>query len=730
MDDGRSERSDGLAGAFLDLEDERRRTSAHDAGSDDELLPGMGESEMSLRAAITRGGVATFATLAAIAAVDNLETATMGTLSPDIRDSLRISDGAVIFIVSASSAFLILGALPMGWLADRYRRGRIIGWANLFFGVMTALTGLATNGLTLFLARLGVGSTKSNTFTVQGTLLADTYPITSRGRVGSTLSLFGSVTGTLSPLLVGGLSTWIGGPSAWRWVFVILAVPISVVSFFGFVLPEPPRGQFEKQDVLGEVVEEEDPLPISVEAAFARLLQIRTLRAVITAFAALGFGLFTVPILGNLFMEDEYGLGSFGRGAVGTVSGVAVMISVPFIGRYYDKQYRKDPSQALRLVGWLVLPSALMVPVQYFMPNAVLFAVFQVPTAVMTISAYAMVGPLLTSVIPYRLRGMGQALGALYIFFIGATGGALLAGLLSNAYSTRTAIIVLYVPSTIVGGALILRSASFIRDDLKLVARELREEHEEGRRRSAEPDTVPALQVSQIDFSYGPVQILFDVGFEVKRGEVLALLGTNGAGKSTILRVIAGLGTPARGVVRHHGRVITYVTPEMRTRLGIRMLPGGKGVFNDLSIRENLEIAAYNLRKDRAALNQAIARVMELFPELAARPTAPASDLSGGQQQMLALAQVLVAETDILIIDELSLGLAPIMVERLVKVIDRLRGQGMTIIIVEQSLNVALAIADRAVFLEKGHVRFEGRVEELARRDDLARAVFLGTDGG
>ena len=404
---------------------------------------------------------------------------------------------------------------------------------------------LATSGVALFFARLGVGSTKSNTFTVQSTLLADTYPITSRGRIGSTLSLFGSVTGTLSPLIVGGLATWIGGPSGWRWVFIMLSIPICIVSIFGFLpCPNRPRGQFEKQDVLGEVIEEDDPLPISVEAAFARLLQIRTLKAVITAFAAIGFGLFTVPILGNLFMEDEYGLGSFGRGAVGTVSGVAVMITVPFVGKFYDGQYRKDPARALRFVGWLVLPSALLVPVQYFMPNPVVFAILAVPTAVMTVAAYAMVGPLLTSVIPYRLRGMGQALGALYIFFIGATGGALLAGLLSNAYGTRAAIIVLYVPATIVGGALMLRSASFIHDDLRLVSRELREEQDEHRRRMDDPDHVAALQVSQVDFSYGQVQILFDVGFEVRKGEVLALLGTNGAGKSTILRVIAGLGTP------------------------------------------------------------------------------------------------------------------------------------------------------------------------------------------
>ena len=387
MTDDTEERPGGLAGGFLEMEDERQQAIADARDTGDDVMPGMGEGAMTLRQALARGGAVTFATLAAIVAVDNLEVATMSTLSPDIRDSLGLSDGAIIFIISASSAFLILGALPMGWLADRYRRGRIIGFSNLFFGLMTALTGLATSGVALFFARLGVGSTKSNTFTVQSTLLADTYPITSRGRVGSMLSLCGSVTGTLSPLIVGGIATLIGGPSAWRWVFVLLSIPICIVSIFGFLLPEPPRGQFEKQDVLGEVIAEDDPLPISVEAAFARLLQIRTLKAVIIAFAAIGFGLFTVPILGNLFMEDEYGLGSFGRGAVATVSGVAVMITVPFVGKFYDGQYRKDPARALRFVGWLVLPSALFVPVQYFMPNPVGFAIMGIPTAVMTFAA-------------------------------------------------------------------------------------------------------------------------------------------------------------------------------------------------------------------------------------------------------------------------------------------------------------------------------------------------------
>jgi len=299
-----------------------------------------------------------------------------------------------------------------------------------------------------------------------------------------------------------------------------------------------------------------------------------------------------------------------------------------------------------------------------------------------------------------------------------------------NAYGPKVAVIVVSVPATLVGGLMILKGSLYIRDDLSMIVAEIREELDEHERQQADPETIPALQVNHIDFSYGQVQILFDVGFEVHKGEVLALLGTNGAGKSTILRVIAGLGTPSRGVVRQNGRSITYVSPEQRTRLGIQMLPGGHGVFPDMSIRENLEMATYNYRSDKADMERRIADALELFPELATRPQELASALSGGQQQLLALARTLACEPEILIIDELSLGLAPIMVERLVEAIGELKDRGMTIIVVEQSLNVAMAISDRAVFLEKGHVRFEGPTAELVARDDLARAVFLGKEGG
>jgi len=153
-------------------------------------------------------------------------------------------------------------------------------------------------------------------------------------------------------------------------------------------------------------------------------------------------------------------------------------------------------------------------------------------------------------------------------------------------------------------------------------------------------------------------------------------------------------------------------------------------VFPDMTVRQNLIMGAYIHRRDSADVERRIASVLELFPDLEQRQDQRASSMSGGQQQMLALARVLLHEPEILLIDELSLGLAPTVVQDLLELIERLQERGQTIILVEQSLNVALSIADRAIFLEKGQVRFEGSAEELLKRDDLARAVFLGRDGG
>jgi ABC-type branched-subunit amino acid transport system ATPase component/predicted MFS family arabinose efflux permease len=692
----------------------------------EDLLPGAREEHVSLRDGLRKSGYTTFTILALIVALDNLQSAGLGVLAPNIQASFHVSSGVIVFVAGISGGFLVVGILPLGWMADRFRRAPIIGWATVFFGVMVFLSGLATNIVTFFLARFGVGVTQASAYSVNGTLLADTYPISLRGRVFSAMGMATGLATALSPVVVGTIATVVGGPNGWRWSFYILSVPVIVVAVIAFRLKEPPRGQHEKLDVLGEVIDDTKPIPPSLEAAWARIMKIRTMKMVLVGFTAMGFALFTAPVLGNLFLKQQYGLDAFRRGLVGTVASVGVLVALPFVGKYYDGLYRRDPAKALALIGKVILPVAVIVPIQYFMPNAVLWAAFSLLSTVLSMCAFSMVGPVLTSVAPYHLRGITGAVGSIYLFFIGATGGAILSAGLDQALGPRAAVIILMIPTTIVGGVMIIRGSHYIRNDLSLVVLELREEQEEHQRQADDPDSIPVLQLNNIDFSYAHVQVLFGVSFEVKKGEVLALLGTNGAGKSTALRVAAGLATADRGVIRLNGRTVTYTTPEQRSKLGIHLLPGGRGVFGEMTVMENLEMGGYAYRSDKADLAARIERVLGLFPVLAKTKGRRADTMSGGQQQMLALAIALLHDPEVLMIDELSLGLAPIVVQELIEVVAHLKSQGVTMIIVEQSLNVAAAIADRAVFLEKGQVRFEGAIADLIERDDLARAVFLG----
>ena len=474
--------------------------------------------------------------------------------------------------------------------------------------------------------------------------------------------------------------------------------------------------------MLGELIEDVQPAPISMEAAFARIKRIRTIRTVLVAFCALGFGLFSQPALESLYLDDNLHVNDvLDRGLILSLSGIFALPFLPIVGRYFDRQYRNDPARALALVGLLILPSALLVPIQFSVESTTLFWIVKIPQSVLTAAAFAMVGPVLQAVVPYRLRGMGTAMSTLYIFFIGGFMGGLISGFLTDAFGLRATAIVLGVPSALIGGALLMNGARFIRNDLSLVVEELLEEQDEHRKRSVEHEEIPLLQLANVDFSYGPVQVLFGVDFEVRKGETLALLGTNGAGKSTVLRVISGLAVPERGVVRLSGQNITYVSPEMRAKyLSIMQLPGGHGVFANLTVEQNLAVSARLNATGRSHVQERIANVFELFPELRPQRRMLASSLSGGQQQMLALARVLIHEPELLMIDELSLGLAPLVVQRLLESSSSSR-RGQTMIIVEQSLNVAMAIADRAIFLEKGEVRFEGPTDGLLERDDLAR---------
>jgi ABC-type branched-subunit amino acid transport system ATPase component len=190
--------------------------------------------------------------------------------------------------------------------------------------------------------------------------------------------------------------------------------------------------------------------------------------------------------------------------------------------------------------------------------------------------------------------------------------------------------------------------------------------------------------------------------------------------------VIAGLEVPERGTINFDGEDITGVPAEQLAARGLVLIPGGRSVFTDMTVEENLEMQVLTVRKRRAWVRERRDAVLTTFPHLAERLRQHAGNLSGGEQQQLALARALMLEPKLLLVDELSLGLAPIVVAQLLDIVRQIHGSGVTVVLVEQSLNIAGQLCDRAVFLEKGQVRFEGRTADLLDRDDIARAVFLG----
>jgi ABC-type branched-subunit amino acid transport system ATPase component len=233
------------------------------------------------------------------------------------------------------------------------------------------------------------------------------------------------------------------------------------------------------------------------------------------------------------------------------------------------------------------------------------------------------------------------------------------------------------------------------------------------------------LELEHVDVFYDRVQVLYDVNVHVRKGERVALLGTNGAGKSTILKVASRLIEPRAGVARWRGREISGMTAEELVRGGLGHVPGGRGLFPSLTVAENLRMGGFVLG-DAKQVDEEVERVTSYFPWIRERATQPAGTLSGGEQQQLATARALLARPELLMIDELSLGLAPIVVERLMETVQRLHeDEGLTIVIVEQQATFALGYTDRAYFMEKGEVRYDGASAGLAERPDLLRSVFL-----
>ena len=243
----------------------------------------------------------------------------------------------------------------------------------------------------------------------------------------------------------------------------------------------------------------------------------------------------------------------------------------------------------------------------------------------------------------------------------------------------------------------------------------------------------PLLQVERLAVAYGDVQVLWDVALEIQAGEIVALVGSNGAGKSTLLSTISGLLAPRAGEIRFEGQSIGGADARRVVGLGITLVPEGRRLFPAMTVRDQLKLGAF-MRDDRAQIEADIQRVLDLFPRLKERLDTLAGKLSGGEQQMTAIGRALMARPRLLMIDELSLGLAPVLVESLMETIARINREGTTILMVEQDVQTALEIASRGYVIETGQITLSGPAAALLD-DERVKQAYLGTavlagDGG
>ncbi|MBT2616753.1 MULTISPECIES: ABC transporter ATP-binding protein [unclassified Bacillus (in: firmicutes)] len=233
------------------------------------------------------------------------------------------------------------------------------------------------------------------------------------------------------------------------------------------------------------------------------------------------------------------------------------------------------------------------------------------------------------------------------------------------------------------------------------------------------------LKIEDINVYYGNIQALKGVSMEINEGEIVTLIGANGAGKSTLLKTISGLLKPKQGKVLFEGESIGGKAAQAIVKLGISHVPEGRRVFANMTVAENLELGAY-LRKDKDGIHKDMEKVYELFPRLLERIKQQAGTLSGGEQQMLAMGRALMAKPRLLLLDEPSMGLAPLLVKQIFNIIQEISESGTTILLVEQNANLALSIADRAYVVETGRIVLSGNAEELTSSEEIKMAYLGG----
>ncbi|MGD9998686.1 MAG: MFS transporter [Ilumatobacteraceae bacterium] len=651
-------------------------------------------------------------------AVDELDRTAFGILLPNIRDAYDLDNTAVLGLVAVASVAALALQVPIAQFADRSKRVPLAVAGALVWGVFSGMTGLATGVVVLAIARSGSSIGKAVIDPTHNSLLADIYPIESRSRIFSTHRAANAVGAFVGPLTAGLLAYAFG----WRVPFLVFVVPTVVLALLALRMREPIRGRWERQAMgaSDDVIATEEVAPSFAES-WRTVQKVQSLQRLWWSLPFLATSIIGFVSLASLLYEQEFGLDERARGVAAAIAEPFQLVGLVLGARVVTRRFVNDISGLLHFLGKVAAFTGVLSIGFALSPTVWLAVGFN---CIITASAAA-IGPgvlvALALAVPARARATGFSVASLWI--IPGLIVLPIIGWISNHAGIRWGML-LMVPLFVIGSLILGSTSSVINDDIAQVWRSAMARSELlYQRRQGEADL---LLVRGLSAGYDHRQVLFDVDLDVREGEVVALLGTNGAGKSTLLKAISGVVEADRGAVVIDGRDITHAPPNEIAALGISQVPGGQGVFGSLTVAENLELAGWTRRRHHAGdVAAATAEVYEMFPALAERSATHAADMSGGQQQMLALAMAFVARPRVLLIDELSLGLAPAIVGQLLPVVRRLAESGVAVVLVEQSVNVALTVAERAYFMERGRIRFSGPTAELLARPDLLRSVFL-----
>ncbi len=666
-------------------------------------------------------GVVVFAGLAT-----GVTGAAAGYAGPFILKDLRVDIQSILGLRSVLGFLLIFAAIGLGWWADRHKRVPLLAIGNMIAGFFSMLTAGAHN-LFAYGAPTLVGGVAAEASDVPSfSLMADYYPPESRGKVFSVLGIVRNAAAL--PLIIAGalLLDWIG----WRKVFLLGgAISMLVGLVMLRMLKEPVRGYMERQ-AMGATEEEalEESEPQSFGEAWRTVWAVRTLRRQFVAIAIGAPGSVIFASLSQFLLAEEYGLKSAISRAVvlAPPSIIGALIGAFVGGALIDRLTALNPSRVLLIVGAFGLVNVFGLAGLALIPPLWIFMVF---SFVMSFGL-ALIGPasaaITTQIIPPAVRSQGIQMMSLAaipatIFFLP------MAGQLLRDYG-YTGAILFSVPFSLVGALVSISAASFFEFDRRNA---LAASMADADWRKAKAGGQGKMLVCRdVDVEYDGVQVLFGLDFDVEEGQIIALLGTNGAGKSTLLRAISGTQEASAGAIVFDGRDITHMPPHETAGRGVIHMPGGRGIFPGLSVRENIVLGNWMNADDSPEEQQArIDEVFALFPILRERADEAAASLSGGEQQMLSLAQAFLAKPRLLMIDELSLGLSPAVVGQLLEIVRAIHARGTTIIVVEQSVNVALTLAEKAIFMEKGEIKFFGNTADLLARPDILRAVYVKGTG-